>query len=51
VSGGVDETPLTREDAMRLFDAVNAELATFIAGLDQTVNAPVQAESRRSRRA
>jgi hypothetical protein len=45
-SGGVDETPLTREDAMRLFDAVNAELATFTGGLDQTVNAPVQAESR-----
>ncbi|WP_394613005.1 hypothetical protein JNUCC0626_23915 [Lentzea sp. JNUCC 0626] len=42
----VDETPFTRDDAMRLFDAVNAELAAFTSGLDQTVNAPVQAESR-----
>lgn len=45
-SGGVDETPLTREDALRLFAAVNTELAAFTGTLDQTVNAPVQAESR-----
>ncbi|GLY53690.1 hypothetical protein [Lentzea sp. NBRC 102530] len=42
----VDETPFTRDDAMRLFDAVNTELASFTSGLDQTVNVPVQAESR-----
>lgn len=46
VSGMVDEAPFTREDAMRLFDAVNAELAAFTSDLDRTVNAPVQAESR-----
>jgi hypothetical protein len=46
VRGEVDGTPFTSEDAMRLFDAVNAELAAFSSGLDQTVNAPVQAESR-----
>lgn len=46
VRGEVDETPFTSEDAMRLFDAVNAELAAFTGGLDQTVNAPVRAESR-----
>lgn len=45
VRGEVDETPFTSEDAMRLFDAVNAELAAFTGGLDQAVNAPVQAES------
>lgn len=46
VRGEVDETPFTSEDALRLFDAVNAELAAFTGGLDQTVNAPVQAASR-----
>lgn len=46
VSREVDETPLTSADALRLFAAVNAELATFTSGLDQTVNAPAQAESR-----
>ncbi|SES11565.1 hypothetical protein [Lentzea albida] len=45
-SAPVDETPLTRADAERLFAAVNAELAMFTAGLDQAVNAPVRAESR-----
>ncbi|MFD4643235.1 hypothetical protein ACFWN2_38420 [Lentzea sp. NPDC058436] len=45
-SAAVDETPLTRADAERLFAAVNAELAVFTAGLDQAVNAPVRAESR-----
>lgn len=46
VGAQVDETPLTRADAERLFAAVNAELAVFTAGLDQAVNAPVRAESR-----
>ncbi|MFJ8966942.1 hypothetical protein ACIRG5_46875 [Lentzea sp. NPDC102401] len=46
VSAEVDETPFTRTDAERLFAAVNAELAAFTSSLDQTVNAPVRAESR-----
>jgi DNA-binding protein YbaB len=46
VDDTVDETPFTREDAMRLFDAVNAELAAFTSSLDQAVNTPAQAESR-----
>jgi len=45
-SGEVDETPLTRDAAMRLFAAVNAELAAFTGSLDQAVNAAVQSESR-----
>lgn len=44
--GKVDETPFSSADAIRLFDAVNAELTTFTGTLDQTVTTPVQAESR-----
>ncbi|GHH59903.1 hypothetical protein [Lentzea cavernae] len=46
VSREVDETPFTRDDAMRLFDAVNAELAAFTSDLDRQVNSAVRAESR-----
>ena len=45
-SGEVDETPFTLDAALRLFDAVNVELAAFSGSLDQTVNAAVRTESR-----
>lgn len=40
-----DGSPITREDALRLFDAVTAELAAFTSRLDHVVGAPVTVES------
>ncbi|RKT54120.1 hypothetical protein [Saccharothrix australiensis] len=39
------DSPLTAQDALRLFDAVTAELAAFTSELDHAVDTPVTVES------